>query len=385
MEHFDIAIIGGGGTGAAVAYDLSQRGFRVVLFEKGELTSGTTGRHHGQLHSGARYALGDVNIARECMAETLILRRIAMDCLEFNQGLFLAIGDEDESFTQEFVDACRAADIPAEEISRERAFALEGKINPKTRRIVQVPDGTIDAYRLVMSFFASAKKYGAGIRNFSEVTAVDTVQGKVSSLTVKDTIHKTDYTVGVSAVVNAGGPWGEKIAALGGISMRVTPAAGTMVAVEGRLTNMVVSRLRRPGDGDIIVPQRRLSIIGTTQRKVDNPDGLLPPEEDVELLLKMADEMIPGFSSHPVRARWCAARPLAGCSDDDGRSISRDFAVLDHGRQVKGFFSVAGGKATTLRIMGEKVADAVSSYFGETTVCKTADEKLESYRSYWDA
>ena len=47
-----ILIVGGGGTGGALAHDLSLRGLRVTLVERGELTSGTTGRHHGMLHSG---------------------------------------------------------------------------------------------------------------------------------------------------------------------------------------------------------------------------------------------------------------------------------------------------------------------------------------------
>jgi glycerol-3-phosphate dehydrogenase len=81
MDRIRACIIGGGGTGAALAWDLAQRGFAVSLFEKGELCSGTTGRHHGQLHCGARYATGDRNIARECYAETLILRRIAREAI----------------------------------------------------------------------------------------------------------------------------------------------------------------------------------------------------------------------------------------------------------------------------------------------------------------
>jgi len=55
-----VIIIGGGGTGAAIAHDLVLRGFDVSLFERGELLSGTTGRHHGLLHSGARYAVHDI-------------------------------------------------------------------------------------------------------------------------------------------------------------------------------------------------------------------------------------------------------------------------------------------------------------------------------------
>lgn len=74
-EH--VLVIGGGGTGAAIIHDLMRRGYRATLVERGELTSGTTGRHHGQLHSGARYAVGDREIARECMEEVRILRKIA--------------------------------------------------------------------------------------------------------------------------------------------------------------------------------------------------------------------------------------------------------------------------------------------------------------------
>ncbi|MBW2436510.1 MAG: FAD-dependent oxidoreductase, partial [Deltaproteobacteria bacterium] len=78
MEHI---IIIGGGVGGALAHDLTLRGFRVTLVEKGELLSGTSGRHHGLLHSGARYVLHDLKTARECAEENRILRHIAPDAL----------------------------------------------------------------------------------------------------------------------------------------------------------------------------------------------------------------------------------------------------------------------------------------------------------------
>ena len=71
----------GGGIGGAIAHDLSLRGFAVVVLEKGELCCGSTGRHHGLLHSGARYALHDVVTAAECMTENRILRTIAAHAL----------------------------------------------------------------------------------------------------------------------------------------------------------------------------------------------------------------------------------------------------------------------------------------------------------------
>ena len=93
MEH--VVIIGGGGTGAAIAHDLVLRGFRVSLFERGEILSGTTGRHHGLLHSGARYAVHDTSAARECIQENKILRQLAPEAIEPNDGLFVALDEAD--------------------------------------------------------------------------------------------------------------------------------------------------------------------------------------------------------------------------------------------------------------------------------------------------
>ncbi|AEJ18502.1 FAD-dependent oxidoreductase [Gracilinema caldarium] len=389
MDYFDVVVIGGGGTGAATAYDLSLRGLSVILFERGELTSGTTGRHHGQLHSGARYALGDAHIAQECMAETRILRRIAGDAIEYNQGLFVALDDEGAALTPDFIAACREADIPAMEIPIRRALDMEPRINPKIKRAVLVPDGTIDAYRLAMRFFASAVARGASIRNYTEVLGIEGSQGEVQGVRVRQIRTGKESRIACRAIVNAAGPWADRVAALAHQDVPVTPAAGTMVAVEGRLANMVVSRLRRPGDGDIIVPQRRLSIIGSTQRKVDDPDGLRPLPEEISFLLSSADQLIPDFSQQPLRSAWTAARPLAGRSSDTGpdagRDISRDIVVIDHGTSgtLKGLFTVLGGKATTLRIMGELVSDQVALYLGNDEPCRTSLFELYPYDYFW--
>ena len=84
MDTPQVVIVGGGGTGGALAHDLVLRGLQVTLLERGELTSGTTGRHHGLLHSGARYAVNDPESAVECITENRILRRIAPGSFEEN-------------------------------------------------------------------------------------------------------------------------------------------------------------------------------------------------------------------------------------------------------------------------------------------------------------
>jgi glycerol-3-phosphate dehydrogenase len=98
MDAPQVVIVGGGGTGGALAHDLVLRGLQITLVERGELTSGTTGRHHGLLHSGARYAVNDPESAVECIAENRILRQIAPGSFEENGGLFVAVCDEDMDY-----------------------------------------------------------------------------------------------------------------------------------------------------------------------------------------------------------------------------------------------------------------------------------------------
>jgi len=106
-----VLIVGGGGTGGALAHDLTLRGVRITLVERGEFTSGTTGRHHGLLHSGARYAVSDRESAIECIEENAILRSICPGSFEENDGLFVAITDEDMDYYDDFVEGCKACGI----------------------------------------------------------------------------------------------------------------------------------------------------------------------------------------------------------------------------------------------------------------------------------
>ncbi|SQC63479.1 anaerobic glycerol-3-phosphate dehydrogenase subunit A [Klebsiella pneumoniae] len=82
----EVIIIGGGATGAGIARDCARRGLRTLLIERHDIATGATGRNHGLLHSGARYAVTDNESARECISENRILRRIARHCIEPTNG-----------------------------------------------------------------------------------------------------------------------------------------------------------------------------------------------------------------------------------------------------------------------------------------------------------
>jgi glycerol-3-phosphate dehydrogenase len=361
-----VLVIGGGGTGGALAHDLALRGLRVTLVERGEFTSGSTGRHHGLLHSGARYAVGDRDSAIECIQENEILRRICPGSFEENDGLFVALTDEDMSYYDDFVRGCKECGIPIQELTTDDALRLEPLLNPQAKAAVRVPDGTMDAMRMPMRFLATAKHHGAQLFNFMEVLDVIADDRAVVGAIVRDHVTGTQGEIRADVVVNATGPWSETIARMAGLDVPVVPSPGVMLAVRGRLCNMVLNRMHRSGDGDIIVPQRALSVVGTSSWTVEDPDDLEVPEEHVRRMWEEGAKLVPAVAGAEFRAAWSAVRPLIGSREaDSGRELSRTFETIDHADDgVDGFVTITGGKATTLRGMAEHCANVICRKLG---------------------
>ena len=118
----DVLVIGGGATGAGVAWDASLRGLRVVLADRLDLGEGTSGRFHGLLHSGGRYVVKDPKAAEECIVENRVLRRIVPDCIEDTGGLFVTTPYDDPDYAGRFAEGCRATGVDCEEIEPDAAF-----------------------------------------------------------------------------------------------------------------------------------------------------------------------------------------------------------------------------------------------------------------------
>ena len=331
MASFHAVIIGGGGTGAAVAHDLTLRGYKVTLVERGEVTSGTTGRHHGLLHSGARYAVNDKESAVECIEENMILRRIAPGSFELNDGLFIALTEEEAAYSHEFIEACHECGIPARRLTAREVLEREPNVNPKVLMGVQVPDATMDAMRMPLRFFATAQHAGATIKPYTEVVDFIKRGNAVSAIRVRDHTTNKEYEIGGDIFISAAGAWSGRVGDMVGVDVPIRPSPGVMLAVRGRLCNMVVNRLHKSGDGDIIVPQRALSVIGTSSWVVEDPDNLGLPQDHIDMMIKYGSELVPGVRTAPFRAAWSAARPLIGPRGaDTGRELSRTFKCFDH-------------------------------------------------------
>jgi glycerol-3-phosphate dehydrogenase len=382
-----VLIVGGGGTGGALAHDLTLRGIAVTLVERGEFTSGTTGRHHGLLHSGARYAVGDKESAVECIEENTILRRIAPGSFEENDGLFVAVTDEDMEYHEDFVRSCKECGIPVQELRPDEALRLEPLLNPHLKAAVRVPDATMDAMRMPLRFFATAQHNGAELINYLEVVGLLAHDGVVTGAAVRDRVTRAEREITADLTINATGPWSERIAAMAGVDVPIRPSPGVLLALRGRLCNMVVNRMHTSGDGDIVVPQRALSIVGTSSWTVEDPDDLDVPEDHVAKMIEEGSKLIPAVRQAEFRAAWSAARPLIGSRGDadTGRELSRTFKTFDHAETdgVEGFVTITGGKATTLRGMAQLCADVVCRKLGIDVESRTRDTVLLPHTAYY--
>ncbi|HYG58237.1 MAG TPA: FAD-dependent oxidoreductase [Symbiobacteriaceae bacterium] len=382
-EH--IIVVGAGSTGAAIAYDLALRGFAVTVVERGEVGSGTTGRNHALLHSGGRYAVKDQESAQECRQENAILRRIAPGVIEPVGGIFAAIDEEDEAYLPAFIRGCAEAGIQTRQLSRDEALRLEPQLNPAVRVAVQVPDGVFDPYRLVATFAASAQAQGARVLTQCRLTGFVMNGRNVVGVQVMDDVLGKAVEIRGDIVINSTGPWAGRVANLAGVSVPVLPSAGVMVALDQRLCRMVVNRLRTPGDGDICVPQRATTLLGTTSWTTDQLDPVAVPQEHIVKMITEGAKLIPAVGHTPIKTAFSSARPLvSGNVEADGREVSRGFQVFDHGRRdgLPGLFTVAGGKTTTSRVMAEQVGNQMCRAVGRNIPCRTAEIPLVPYYRY---
>jgi len=369
----EVLVVGGGATGVGVARDLAMRGVDVTLVERDGLNAGTSGRSHGLLHSGARYAEHDPEGARECIEENRILADIAGVCVRETGGLFVQLADDDPGFFEEKLNACRDLGIPASVRTPDEARAIASGLPEDVERAIEVPDGVVYPSRLVAATAADAREHGATILTDAPVTDLVTADGRVVGAHVDGQIVRAGH------VVNAAGAWAGELTGMAGIDLSMNPTAGVMVTVEYAGLDTVLNRCRPPADGDIVVPHEDAAVLGTTSVTVDDPDDVPEDAAEVERMVTECGRLLPDLQEGEIDHVYRGVRPLYEPSGvAEGRGISRGFFVLDHAERdgVSGLTSVVGGKLTTYRRMAEATADHVCDVLGVDAECRTADEPL---------
>jgi len=377
----DVIVIGGGATGAGIARDCALRGLRVTLVERHDIATGATGRNHGLLHSGARYAVTDGESARECIRENQILKRIARHCIEPTDGLFITLPEDELSFQATFVKACHDAGIAADIIDPSLARRIEPAVNPQLIGAVRVPDGTVDPFRLTAANMLDAREHGASILTAHAVTGLIRNGATVCGVNVLNTLTGEARQLYASVVVNAAGIWGQRIAEYADLSIRMFPAKGSLLILDHRINQHVINRCRKPSDADILVPGDTISLIGTTSLHInyDEIDQNRVTSDEVDILLREGEKIAPIMATTRILRAYAGVRPLVASDNDPaGRNVSRGIVLLDHASRdgMEGFITITGGKLMTYRLMAEWATDAVCRKLGNTHPCSTASTPL---------
>nr|MCU0510390.1 FAD-dependent oxidoreductase [Anaerolineae bacterium] len=285
MNHeYDVLIIGGGATGGGAALDLALRGLRVALIERRDLTDGTSGRYHGLLHSGGRYAVRDPESARECIEENRILRRIVPHAIEDTGGYFITTPQDDPL-----------------------AF--------------RVPDASCDSFDVLTALGAAVATHGSAVLTYHEVVGLDVEGGQVKGARVRNFRTGEELRLSAPMVINAAGAWAGQVAAMAGCPVTVRPSKGTMVAMAYRFVNTILNRCHLPGDGDILVPVGTVAVIGTTSVNVADPNDTSVQAWEVERMLDEGEIMVPGFSKVRALRAWAGVRPLY---EEEGAALGRE-------------------------------------------------------------
>ena len=211
---------------------------------------------------------------------------------------------------------------------------------------------------------------------YSEVISIDTANGRVRAVRYRNTRSGEEHGIACEMVINAAGGWAQSVAALAGVEVPIRCDKGTLLVLNHRLSQRVINRCRKAGDADILVPAGPVCILGTSSIRVPSPEQLTASPEEIDGLLRLGNELVPGLADARVLRIFCGVRPLYVPKSErplGGREISRGFALLDHETQdgVAGFVSIVGGKLTTYRLMAAAVCDCVSKKLGVDAECTT--------------
>lgn len=380
-SEYDVIIIGGGITGAGTARDCAMRGLSVLVVDKQDFANGATGRNHGLLHSGARYAVTDRESAAECIRENMTLRKIAAHCVEETDGLFISLPEDDLSFQATFVDSCLKAGIRADIISPEEARLIEPAVNKDLIGAVRVPDASIDPFHLTTANILDACRYGAKALNYTEAIKLLISNGRVTGVRLRNNRTGEEYEVHSRLVIVAAGIWGMPVLKMADITLNMFPAKGTLLIFGHRVNNMVINRCRKPANADILVPDDTVCVIGTTSDRVpiDTVDDMKPTFEEVDLLIKEGEKLAPALGTTRIIRAYAGVRPLVAADNDpSGRSISRGVVCIDHEKRdgLSGLITITGGKMMTYRLMAEEATNLACKKLGVNKPCETAERLL---------
>ena len=377
-KEFDLLVIGGGITGAAVARDASLRGFSTALVEKGDFGSGTSSRSTRLIHGGIRYLeYGEFKLVFDASSERRLMRKIAprlVRPLAFLYPLYrgqkpaawkLRTGMVLYDALSLFRNVQRHRWLsPSEVQRREPLVAGRGLLSA-----ARYYDAQVDDARLTLLTAKAAHVHGAVMANHARVVGLMKAGGRVAGAQVVDEVSGREIEVRAKVVVNATGVWVDDVRGMDEQAQQpmIRPTKGVhLVIPRARLYShhAVIFNVPRDGRHIFMIPWGDFTLIGTTDTDYDSDrDDPTASLDDVEYLLEAVQHTFPGaqVQHDDVISTWAGLRPLVSAPGSPS-ALSRQHVILE---SPSGLITVTGGKLTIQRMMGEQVTDLVQRNLAE--------------------
>lgn len=370
-EGIDVLIIGGGITGAGILRDAAARGLNAVLVDKGDFASGTSSASSKLVHGGLRYiAQKQFGIVREsCRERDLLLKhnpnliRPLPMMLPAHEGSKaplwqLRAGMWIYSALANFRSSTRFKVLnPQETLQKSPGLRPDG-----LKGAVLYSDGQADDARLVLETLKSARGMGGEAVNYAEAVSFGhDASGKINEVAVRDVLDGRVYKLHPAIVINAAGPAVERLRDMDHPvkAPEIVAAKGVHIVIPIDRINSGVCVNYETGDGRYIfmIPWGDVAIIGTTDTISKEIDDPVVQAKDVDYILEATNKAFPqaNLTTDDICSVFAGVRPLvAGAHDKDKapNEISREHKIWD---DASGLISVAGGKLTTFRTMGQEV------------------------------
>jgi len=392
-KTYDILVIGGGITGASIAWDASLRGFSVGLVEKDDFAHATTAGSSKMVHGGLRYLInGELKLVRESLRERRIWETVAPHMVHplpfiiptygwgMKSSIILSIGlafYDLLSFDRNFLSDDDKKLPSFRSISRSSALQLMPHFEKQglTGAKIYYDCQMFAPERLCLECIEGAVEYGADAANYAEATGF-LMSGaigegaKVEGIRVRDRLNGKEHELKAKLVINAAGPWADRVMGLaedGEPSRHLIRSKGIHLITRALTQEHALTIQSVTGGHFFVVPWRGHTMIGTTDVVfTDDPDELGVSEIDIVDFLQVINDSLPGLNlaREDVKHFYAGLRPLVDNSTGkdgpkDTYNASRAAEIVDHAKldAIEGFISAIGGKWTTSRHLAEQIVD----------------------------
>ncbi len=373
---WDLVVIGGGITGAAILREGTRHGLRVLLVEANDFAWGASSRSSKMVHGGLRYLKeGQFGLTRAAVRERVHLLRDAPGLVE-PLGFVLASYRGDWPSRRLNAFGVMLYDLMARQWQHRLYNAEEMRLlAPRLNRQRMVggtaySDALTDDARLVLRVIREAVADGGRAINYVRATELLRQDGRVTGVRLLDVLSGAETEVNGRVIINATGAWADRLRAQVGATPRLRPLRGShLVFPAWRLPVAQSISFLHPEDGRwvYVYPWEGVTVVGTTDvdhcHDLDEEPRISPDE--VAYLMAAVTARYPSLNITlaDVLCTFAGVRPVVDSGADSPSHESREHVVW----QEAGLLTVTGGKLTTFRLIALDALQAVQEHVPHMT------------------